>query len=97
MHTRCPLAAASRARIESLPDVPTLGEIIQTDFDEDVWFGAVLPAKTPKQHVSQLADWFRAAVLAADLADLTRPIAAEIFLPVDDADTAPSAQDGDDE
>jgi CBS domain-containing protein len=35
--------------------------------------------------------------LAADLADLARPIAAEIFLPVDEADQPESAQDGDDE
>ncbi len=61
------LAAASRTRIELLPDVPTIAEIVQADFDEDVWFGVVVPAKTARQHVSQLADWFRSAVLASEV------------------------------
>jgi hypothetical protein len=35
--------------------------------------------------------------LATDLADLARPIAAEIFLQMDEADQPESVQDGDDE
>jgi tripartite-type tricarboxylate transporter receptor subunit TctC len=57
------LATASRTRLESLPDVPTIAEALHGDFEEDVWTGAVVPAKTPKETVSQLADWFGAAVL----------------------------------
>jgi len=57
------LATASRARLESLPGVPTVAEVSHKDFEEDVWFGAVVPAKTSKETVSQLAGWFRTAVL----------------------------------
>jgi tripartite-type tricarboxylate transporter receptor subunit TctC len=61
------LAAASRSRIESLPDVPTIAEVTHKDFEEDVWFGAVAPAKTSKEAVSQLAEWFRVAVLGPEV------------------------------
>ena len=61
------LAASSRTRIESLPDVPTVAEAVRKDFEEDVWTGAVVPAKTPKEAVSQLADWFHAAIAAPEL------------------------------
>ena len=61
------LATASRARIESMPDVPTVSEIVGKGFEEDVWNGAVVPAKTPRETVSQLADWLRAAVLSTEV------------------------------
>ena len=54
-------------RIESLPDVPTIAEFgfmgssVQ-DYDMDLWFGLLAPAKTPKQAVSQLATWFSTAM-----------------------------------
>jgi tripartite-type tricarboxylate transporter receptor subunit TctC len=61
------LATASRARIESMPDVPTVSEVVSKDFEEDVWNGAVVPAKTPKDTVFQLADWLHAAILSAEV------------------------------
>jgi tripartite-type tricarboxylate transporter receptor subunit TctC len=58
------LATMAPQRIESLPDLPTVSESGYRDFETDVWFGVVAPAKTPKETVSQLIDWFREAVLA---------------------------------
>jgi len=52
------------ARIEPMPDLPTVAESGYRDFETDVWFGVVAPAKTPKETVAQLIDWFRAAVTA---------------------------------
>jgi len=61
------LATASRARIESMSDIPTVSEVVSKDFEEDVWNGAVVPAKTPKETVSQLAEWLQVAILSAEV------------------------------
>jgi tripartite-type tricarboxylate transporter receptor subunit TctC len=56
------LATMAAQRIEPQPDLPTVSETIK-DFDIDVWFGLAAPAKTPKETMAQLIDWFRTAVL----------------------------------
>jgi tripartite-type tricarboxylate transporter receptor subunit TctC len=56
------LAATSRNRIESLPDVPTVAEYGYKDYEVDLWYGLFAPAKTPKDAASQLAGWFTAAM-----------------------------------
>jgi tripartite-type tricarboxylate transporter receptor subunit TctC len=61
------LATASPARMETLPDVPTVAESGYKDFDVAVWYGLLAPAKTPKEQVSQLADWFTAAMQAPEV------------------------------
>jgi len=61
------LATASRSRIESMSDIPTVSEVVGKDFEEDVWNGAVVPAKTPRETVSQLADWLHVAILSAEV------------------------------
>ena len=61
------LATASRTRIESMSEIPTVSEVVGKDFEEDVWNGAVVPAKTPRETVSQLADWLHAAILSAEV------------------------------
>jgi len=33
----------------------------------DLWWGVFAPAKTPKETVSQLAEWFTAALQAPDM------------------------------
>jgi len=58
------LATMAPQRIESLPDLPTVSESGYRDFETDVWFGVAAPAKTPKETVAQLIDWFREALLA---------------------------------
>jgi len=61
------LATAARSRIESLPDVPTIAEVVRKDFEEDVWNGAVVPANTPKEIVAQLADWILSAMSSSEV------------------------------
>jgi tripartite-type tricarboxylate transporter receptor subunit TctC len=56
------LATTSRARINSLPQVPAVAELGFDDFEADVWFGAVVPARTPLPRVTELAAWFTAAM-----------------------------------
>jgi tripartite-type tricarboxylate transporter receptor subunit TctC len=61
------LAVGSRARIEPMPDLPTIAESGYKDYEEDVWFGVVAPAKTPTEVLSQLMAWFAEAVHAPDV------------------------------
>jgi tripartite-type tricarboxylate transporter receptor subunit TctC len=61
------LATMALQRIEPLPDLPTVAESGYKDFETDVWFGLVAPAKTPKEVVSQLIDWFSTALLAPEV------------------------------
>jgi tripartite-type tricarboxylate transporter receptor subunit TctC len=61
------LANASQKRVEWLADVPTVAELGYPEFEEDAWFGVVVPAKTPSQVVAQLAGWFSGAVAAPEL------------------------------
>ena len=56
------LATPSPARIETLPDVPTVAESGHKEFEYEIWFGMLAPVKTPKETVSQLSDWFVAAM-----------------------------------
>jgi len=68
------LVTGSRTRVQALPDVPTIAESGYRDSEIDLWFGTVVPAKTPKQRVSELAAWFTAGMqvpeIKSRLADL---------------------------
>ena len=35
-----------------MPDLPTVAEAAGQDYEEDVWFGVVAPAKTPRELTS---------------------------------------------
>jgi tripartite-type tricarboxylate transporter receptor subunit TctC len=61
------LATMALQRIEPLPDLPTVAESGYPDFETDVWFGLVAPAKTPKETIAQLIEWFSAALLAPEV------------------------------
>jgi tripartite-type tricarboxylate transporter receptor subunit TctC len=56
------VATASRTRFEVLPHVPSITEAGYDEVEADLWFGLVAPAKTPKEMLSQLGDWFAAAL-----------------------------------
>ncbi len=59
-----PLATMAAQHIEPLPALPTVAESGFPGFETDVWFGVVAPAKTPRDVMTQLIDWFRTAVAA---------------------------------
>jgi tripartite-type tricarboxylate transporter receptor subunit TctC len=61
------LAAASRVRLEALPDVPTVQEFGYRDYEVEIWYGLVTPARTPKESISQFAGWFTAAMQAPEV------------------------------
>jgi len=61
------LAVTSRSRLDSLPDVPTVAEQGYPDYEANVWYGLLAPAKTPQSVVDQLAQWADAAMLAPEL------------------------------
>jgi tripartite-type tricarboxylate transporter receptor subunit TctC len=56
------LVTASAARVEALPDVPTINESGLTKYDADIFYGVMAPAKTPADKLAQLSKWFTAAI-----------------------------------
>jgi tripartite-type tricarboxylate transporter receptor subunit TctC len=72
------LATMAARRIVPMPELPTVAESGYPDFETDVWFGLVAPARTPKETVSQLVDWFRSALLAPEV---TAKLVAQALYP----------------
>jgi tripartite-type tricarboxylate transporter receptor subunit TctC len=58
------LVSLSRERIAALPDVPSTTDVGFKDYSMEVWFGALAPVKTPKDMVTELATWIKAAIQA---------------------------------
>ncbi|HLH93200.1 MAG TPA: tripartite tricarboxylate transporter substrate binding protein [Xanthobacteraceae bacterium] len=56
------LATGARARLVSLPDVPTVAEAGYPGYEADIWYGLFAPAKTPRAVIARLAGWFAAAL-----------------------------------
>jgi tripartite-type tricarboxylate transporter receptor subunit TctC len=56
------LATTMPARIDQLPDVPTVAESGYKDFVAEFFVGLIAPAKTPKDTVSQVGAMFTAAM-----------------------------------
>ena len=77
------LATMSLQRIVPLPDLPTVSESGYKDFETDVWFGLVAPAKTPKETVSQLIDWFSDG--ACWRREVKAKLTARRFIPIPNA------------
>ena len=48
------LAVTSKARVPTLPDVPTMAEVGYPDVEGKSWFGVAVPAGTPKEIVALL-------------------------------------------
>jgi tripartite-type tricarboxylate transporter receptor subunit TctC len=61
------LATTSRTRVEALPDVPTLIETGISNYEADIFYGIVAPAKTPPEIISQLSALFLSALKAPDM------------------------------
>jgi len=64
-----PIAVPAKKRSVALPNVPTLAENGFNDVDAAVWFGFVVPAKTPKDVVAQLSQYISDAVAAPAVVD----------------------------
>jgi tripartite-type tricarboxylate transporter receptor subunit TctC len=61
------LASASRVRPDALLNVPTVQELGHPDYEVDIWYGLVAPARTPKEIISKLAEWSTAAMRVPDV------------------------------
>jgi tripartite-type tricarboxylate transporter receptor subunit TctC len=73
------LATSAAARIELLPNLPTVAESGYPGYEVDFWWGLFAPARTAKETLSQLTGWFSDALRAPEVkARLT----AEGFSPV---------------
>ena len=55
------LAVTSATRVETLPDVPTVGEFVG-GYEADSWFGIVAPRSTPTEIIKKLNDEINAVV-----------------------------------
>jgi tripartite-type tricarboxylate transporter receptor subunit TctC len=56
------LATTGLTRIEPLPEVPTVAESGIKDYNLDIWYGLVAPAKTSKEKIAQFVDWLTSAL-----------------------------------
>jgi tripartite-type tricarboxylate transporter receptor subunit TctC len=72
------LVTGARSRVQALPDVPTIAEAGYRDAEIDLWFGTVVPARTPRQTVAELAGWFTTAM---DVAQVKSRLADLAFQP----------------
>ena len=61
------LVTTSHARVPTLPDVPTFAETGVSNYEADIFYGIVAPAKTPAGTLTQLTKMFSAALQAPDL------------------------------
>jgi tripartite-type tricarboxylate transporter receptor subunit TctC len=61
------LVTHARNRIDTLPDVQTAAEAGFKEFEYDIWFGMLAPAKTPMPMVSQLSSWLVAAMRVPEI------------------------------
>jgi tripartite-type tricarboxylate transporter receptor subunit TctC len=61
------LAMTTRARIDAMPNVPTVAESGYPDYESEPWFGLFAPSKTPRELISQHSEWFSAAARAPEV------------------------------
>jgi len=60
------IATTTAARIEPLPDLPTVAESGYRDYGFEFWMGIVAPARTPAETISLLSGWFTGALRQPD-------------------------------
>lgn len=66
------LAMTTRARIDAMPDVPTVAESGYPDYESEPWFGPFAPSKTPREIISQLSEWFSTAARTPEVCEEAR-------------------------
>ena len=62
------LVTTSGKRVAQLPDVPTLTETGISNYQADIFYGIMAPAKTPPEALNSLAHSFSTALKAPDMA-----------------------------
>ncbi len=72
-----PIVVAWNKRIDTLPDVPTFGELGLKDPNDPAWYGLVAPAGTPDEIIKILNDAAVKALHDKGLADRLRQAGAE--------------------
>ena len=81
------LAVASKKRIASLPDVPSMTEAGYPTVESDAWVGCVAPAAVPKDIVALLNREMGKAVLLPDVKERVAALGFEPYDPSLDAST----------
>jgi tripartite-type tricarboxylate transporter receptor subunit TctC len=71
------IAVASEKRLPSLPDVPTMAEMLP-GFESAAWYGVVAPPKTPKEIVQKLNSDIGSALQDPDVQDRLKKLSADI-------------------
>jgi len=71
------LAVGSPKRHPAFPDVPTVGEVLGSEFDADTVFGLYVPAGTPKDVIALLNREINAALQSSALRERLTAIAAQ--------------------
>src|SRR5262245_36441910 len=61
------LITAAKTRAEPLPDVPTYAEAGLRRYEDEIFYGIVVPAKTPAPLLTQLSASFSTALRAAEI------------------------------
>lgn len=79
------LAVASKKRLASLPDVPTMAEAGYASVDADVWVGCVAPAAMSKETAALLHAEMGKAVLLPDIRERVAALGFEPFDPSPEA------------
>lgn len=72
-----PLAVTTATRFAQLPDVPTVEESGVADFDVDIWYGLLAPAKTPEPLVRKLSEDLSRALADPDTQGKLRRLGVE--------------------
>ena len=81
------LAVASKKRIASLPDVPSMTEAGYPSVESDAWVGCVAPAAVPRDIVGLLHSEMGKAVLLPDVKERVAALGFEPYDPSLDAST----------
>ena len=74
-----PLATTGQARMRALPEIPTLVEQGLPDYEMSGWFGAYVPAGTPKAIAERLAQMIHKAMERQSMKDFLVAGALEAF------------------
>jgi tripartite-type tricarboxylate transporter receptor subunit TctC len=72
------LAVASVNRLPTLPDVPTIGEMLP-GFEAVAWYGIVAPPNTPEKLISKLNADVNEALRQPEVQEHLKKLSAEIF------------------